>query len=851
MMAGGLAQRYEFSLVEPDRRARWEATGVHRWDPDLPRDQGYVVDTPPPTVSGTLHIGHVFSYTQTDIVARFRRMRGANVFYPMGFDDNGLPTERLVEKLRDVKATQMPRADFIRICNEVVIDAERDFRDLFRRIGLSVDWAQEYQTISAHSRRVSQLSALDLYGKGHLYRRPEPTLWDPADRTALAQAEVVDRELDGVMHDIRFALDGGGEVVIASTRPELLAACVAVMVHPDDATAAGLIGRTAITPLFGVPVPIIADDRVNPEKGTGRVMCCTFGDTTDIDWWRRHALPTRVVVDLGGRLLPLDRLGDADWPSHDVGAGRAAGAELAGLTAKQARKKAAEMLTQADALVRAEAIRNTVPCAERSGAPLEILVTPQWFVRLLDKKDALLEIGRRVNWYPAFMRERYESWVINLKWDWCVSRQRYFGVPLPFWYSKRAGEEGRIIAPDPASLPIDPLVDLPAGYTRDEVEPDMDVMDTWATSSVSPQINAGGLFPGDTDPAERHSRLFPADLRPQAHEIIRTWAFYTIAKSMLHSGEAPWRDAAISGWCLAEDKTKMSKSKGNIVNPIQLLDRFGADPVRYWTATSRLGMDTAYSENVLQNGKRLVNKLWNAARFVGGHLDRLDRALPLVSPADDIAAGRITRSLDRALIARLGETIATVGDHFTAYDYADALREAERFFWADFCDDHLELVKTRAYGEIGDAADHQSAIRTLHWGLDAVLRLFAPFVPFVTDALHEALFGGAGVHARGAWPDAARYPADPVARALADRVAGVLAGMRKFRTANGLAMNAPLARAGATLVEGDGGPLDLGDAWADLRATCHVQAPALETPAALGGEPIVEGGLMVAFLKAA
>ena len=835
MAADGLANRYEFQDVEPRRIAAWQRAGVYEWNAEEGRGDAFIIDTPPPTVSGTLHIGHVFSYTQTDIIARFQRMRGRNVFYPIGFDDNGLPTERLVEKVRDIKAASLSREEFIAICNDVVVDAESEFRDLFRRIALSVDWKLEYQTISAFSRKISQMSVLDLYRKGHLYRRPEPSLWDPADRTALAQAEIVDKELDGIMHDVRFMLEGGGDLTIASTRPELLAACGAVMIHPEDPRAPALLGRKAITPLFGVPVPIIEDERVNPEKGTGMVMCCTFGDTTDIDWWKRYQLPLRIVVDLSGRLIPLDGLGGPDWPSVDAARGRAVGAELAGLTAKQARKKIGDMLKEDGALLKAEPIRHTVPCAERSGAPLEILVTPQWFVRLLDKKEALIEIGRRIDWKPDYMRERYESWVTNLKWDWCISRQRYFGVPLPFWYSKRPGEEGKILPPHPDDLPVNPLVDLPRGYSREEVEPDHDVMDTWATSSVSPQLNSHAVTPELSIDLDRHARLFPAHLRPQAHEIIRTWAFYTIAKSLLHEGKAPWETAAISGWCLAEDRTKMSKSKGNIVNPIGLLDKFGADPVRYWTATSRLGQDTAFSDNVLQNGKRLVTKLWNASRFVAGHLEHLEDRATVGSAAADIAAGRIKGALDQAILARLGSLIEAVTAHFEAYDYADALRETERFFWDGFCDNYLELVKNRAYGEVGDPDGRQSAIRTLNYVLDTVLRLFAPFIPFVTDELHGAIFEGS-VHARGGWPNASQFPANPAAIEAADRVVAVLTGVRRFRSANGMALNAPLAELAIST------DLDLADAWPDLRRTINLSAETLSDYAGLSTEPVEAEG---------
>jgi valyl-tRNA synthetase len=790
-----ISEKYETRDIEAKWQARWEAQCTYAWNPDEPRTQSYIIDTPPPTVSGYLHIGHVYSYTQTDLIARYRRMAGENVFYPMGFDDNGLPTERLVEKTRGIRAVDMSREDFIAICHEVARESEQDFRKLFRNIALSVDWSLEYQTISAHCRKISQLSALDLFQKDHLYRRLQPTLWDPVDRTALAQAEVVEKETPGTMWQVVFGLERDGEIVVGTTRPELIGACCALMIHPEHPRRYDLEGTRAISPLFLVPVPIIVDTRVDPEIGSGVVMCCTFGDTTDIEWWRTYNLPTRVILDKAGRLTEMPGLGGPDWPSLDLNGARSAAAGLAGSKVTSARQKIVDMLRARAAVRSHNDLIRMVPCAERSGAPLEILVTPQWFVRTLDKKDALLQKGREIQWFPDYMRARYESWVENLKWDWCISRQRYFGVPFPFWYSKRAGEEGHIIPARPEDLPVNPLVDLPRGYAAHEVEPDPDVMDTWATSSVSPQINSYGIAPGFSIDSERHRKLFPATMRPQAHEIIRTWAFYTILKALLHEGQIPWKHIAISGWCLAPDRSKMSKSKGNVVTPDSLLERYGADAIRYWTATSKLGNDTALSEDVLKQGRRLVTKLWNASRFTALQLEGFDKRPS--TPLQDLEQRYIVDLFDRWILSRVGATVATATSAYEAYEYADALRAIERFFWSDFCDNYLELVKGRAYGDAGTPANQRSARYTLWHCLEATLRLLAPTLPHVTEEIYSALFPSRcavvnSIHARGNWPRAADQVQERDAERIGGAGIGILALLRKLKSQRNISLKTPV-----------------------------------------------------------
>lgn len=766
-----LADKYITQDVEKKWQQEWETQKIYQWDADESRENSYVIDTPPPTVSGMLHMGHIFSYTQADIIARYQRMSGKNVFYPMGFDDNGLPTERLVEKVKGVRAGQMERAQFINLCKEVVDEAEEEFRKLFRSVALSVDWAQEYQTISPRSRKISQMSFLDLFKKSHVEQRKAPTFWDPVDRTAIAQAEIEDKERQGFMNDIIFTTEDGENIVIATTRPELIPACVAVLYHPEDSRYKHLSGKNAITPIWGASVPLVADEDVDIEKGTGLVMCCTFGDIQDIHWWRRHNLELKECVTLNGKMQNTTYFD--------------------GQNIKEAKENVLQKLQELGLLKQQTPVTQFVKCAERSGAPLEIITTQQWYIKILDKKEAIIEKARNCQWYPEFMRTRLEIWANGLNQDWCISRQRYFGVPFPVWYSKRAGEEGKILIADQDQLPVDPMVDLPKGYSSDEVTPDLDVMDTWATSSISPQLNSWSVSDEFSIDAQRHSKLYPADLRPQAHEIIRTWAFYTIVKSMLHEDVAPWKNLIISGWCLAADKTKMSKSKGNIVTPTDLIISKGADVVRYWASTSKLGVDIAYSEEIFKIGGKLLTKLWNASKFVSIHLNAIHGQIS--TPSEDVKNGIIFESLDLWILSRLKNTVEKATHCFKEYEYSDARVAVEDFFWNDFCDNYLELMKVRIYNEdASNAKARQSAIYALSHCLKTLFKLFAPFMPHVTEELNHSLFGGQSIHIRGSWPNAEEHYFHEASNKVGLAVTRVLELVRKYKSVNNMSLKVPL-----------------------------------------------------------
>ncbi|MDX2049614.1 MAG: valine--tRNA ligase [Rickettsiaceae bacterium] len=743
---------YDYSSAEAKWQKYWQENRIYAYKKDQGRSETFSVDTPPPTVSGHLHMGHIFSYTQADFIVRFQRMVGKNIFYPMGYDDNGLPTERLVEKLKKIKAHQLDREEFIKICKEVVQHEEDKFESLFKSLGLSVDWDLKYQTISENSAKVSQLSFLDLLEKGQLYRAHKPVLWDTVDRTALAQADTEDKEKNSFMHYVSFKDESESDLVIATTRPELLPACVCLLYHPDDERYKYLEGKFATSPLFKEKVPVISDDKVKQDKGTGLVMCCTFGDTTDVAWWSEHKLPLKIIIDESGKIKP--GLKFQEPKANDVFA------KLIGLNVIGAREVILEFLKEDGRLVKSVPVIQNVKCAERSGAPVEILSTLQWFIKTIEHKDILLKRSMELEWRPKHMKIRLDSWINSLNSDWCISRQRFFGVPVPVWYSKRKGEEGKIIIPDLDELPVDPQKHIPKGYQKHEVEPDRDVLDTWATSSISPQLSTCAINSKYNVTYEKHLSLFPFDLRPQAHEIIRTWAFYTILKAHLHENTLPWKNIMISGWCLADDKTKMSKSKGNIVSPVALIEKYGADPIRYWASSSRLGADTAFSEDLLKDGKRLVNKIWNASKYAASHFasfDLNDISITSLSLEELVQNGTISHEIDLWIISKMQAVLRNVSSAFLEYEYAEAVSSAEQFFWRDFCDNYLEITKSRCYNEASkDKSGQISALCTIYHVLKNLLLIFSPVVPHVTEEIYSIIYKSSGsqasIHAPGTWP---------------------------------------------------------------------------------------------------
>ena len=735
----------------------------------------FSVDTPPPTASGYLHIGHVFSYSHQDFIVRYRRMKGDEIFYPMGWDDNGLPTERrvqdffnvrcdpeektvknIMEKLEGHTKSSSPikvsRHNFIQLCHHVTNEDEKVFKDLFMKIGLSVDWDHEYATIQDAPREMAQKSFIDLYNKGHVYNTDNPSLWDPEFQTAVAQAEIEDREVEGAYHDVQFNVANTNEkFVISTTRPELLAACVGVAAHPDDNRFKGLIGKEAITPLFGVKVPIFSSELVDMEKGTGILMVCTFGDNVDVQWWKENNLATRIIVNKYGRLSPIN-FAENGWSSQNSDIANSFYSELEGKNLRQAKNRIVELLkdkTNFDgepALIgEPRKITHSVRFYERSKTPLEILSTRQWFVSLMDKKQLLIDKCNEISWHPDYMRKRFENWTQNLQLDWCISRQRFFGVPFPVWYklnSEITPDYLNPLIPELSQLPMDPMEDIPQGYSEDQRGKangfigEKDVFDTWFTSSLTPQI--GGRW-GQED--EFLDKIFPYDIRPQSHEIIRTWAFYTVAKSAIHHEKIPWKNVVISGWVLDPDRKKMSKSKGNVVVPNDLIETYGADAVRYWAANARLGTDTANDEQVFKVGKKLVVKLFNASKFV------------LSDSPSKVEIKDIKNPLDISLINIFNSYLNKITEQMDKFAFAEALNLTEDFFWNYFTDNYIELVKNRIKNE-KDPQGSLSAITTSRTILENLLKILSPFIPMITDEVWGWIYSGknfSSIHLEN-WP---------------------------------------------------------------------------------------------------
>ncbi|WP_420370289.1 valine--tRNA ligase [Curtobacterium sp. L1-20] len=795
----------------------WEQDGTYRFDRSAAgeRSNVYSIDTPPPTASGSLHIGHVFSYTHTDLKARYERMRGKHVFYPMGWDDNGLPTERRVQNYYGVRcdpqlpydatfvppfeggdgksskaADQIPvsRRNFIELCERLTVQDEQQFEHLFRTLGLSVDWTQSYRTIDDTSRASAQRAFLRNLERGEAYQADAPTLWDVTFRTAVAQAELEDKEMPGAYHGIAFhKTDGTGDVVIQTTRPELLPACVALVAHPDDERFQDLFGTSVRSPLFDVEVPVLAHHLAQQDKGAGIAMVCTFGDTTDVVWWRELQLPNRAIIGFDGRV----RSDEPAWIESE--GGRALYAEMAGKTVFSAKKVVVDALTESGDLVGdVKTINHPVKFFEKGDKPLEIVSTRQWYIvngaRDEQLKATLRQRGDEIAFHPDFMRVRYDNWVGGLSGDWLISRQRFFGVPLPVWYPLD-GDGNPVfdqpIVPTEAQLPVDPASEAAPGYDEAQrgvpggFQGELDVMDTWATSSLTPQL--AGKW--ETDPA-LYDLVYPYDVRPQAQDIIRTWLFTTVLRSQLEADTVPWKHASISGFIVDPDRKKMSKSKGNVVTPLSILEQHGADAVRYWAASSKLGTDAAFdpqNPKQIKVGRRLAIKVLNAAKFVYG--------FPLPEGATSV-----TEPLDVDMLAELGSVIEQATTAFDGFDHARALEVTERFFWT-FCDDYLELVKERAYGTATESTHETqaSAVLALRAAIDALLRLLAPFLPFATEEVwawtHET-----SVH-RASWPTVAELPTQAEPTGLLGAVGQALIGIRGAKTAAKASQKTPVTRA--------------------------------------------------------
>ena len=826
----GMPERPSLDGLEEKWGQVWREQGTYTFDRTATRDQVFSIDTPPPTASGSLHMGHVFSYTHTDCMARYKRMRGFAVFYPIGWDDNGLPTEKRVQNYYGVRgdahlpyvegyvpphhgdvssikaADQQPisRRNFIELCDELTVKDEEAFESLFRRMGFSLDWGISYRTIDDHSRATAQQAFLRNLARGEAYTAEAPGLWDVTFQTAVAQAELEARDYPGHYHRVAFHRLDGAPVHIETTRPELIPAVVALIAHPDDERYQDLFGTTVTSPLFGVEIPVVAHHAAEIDKGAGIAMCCTFGDLTDVLWWRELRLPTRSIITRAGRLQAETPEWLAGGPGEQLYADQVAGA-----TAFRAREAIVSALrASGDLDGEPTPTQRKANFYERGEKPLEIVTSRQWYIRNggrdADLNAALIERGRQLDFHPGFMRSRYENWVAGLNGDWLISRQRFFGVPIPVWYPLDAAGEvdyDHPIVPAEADLPIDPVAQAPVGFEESQRDQpggftgDPDIMDTWATSSLSPQI-AGG-WRGDPD---LFARVFPMDLRPQAHDIIRTWLFATMVRSHYEHDSVPWTNAAISGWILDPDRKKMSKSKGNVVTPEDIVVAHRADAVRYWAASGRLGTDAAYDDGQIKVGRRLAIKILNASKFAlgfgwgpasadaAGTAGSVAAQAAPVSPAELAAA--VSNPLDLSMLAALADVVERATAGFESWDYTRSLEATESFFWT-FCDDYLELVKDRAYGSRGEA-EAASARAALRLALSVLLRLFAPMLPYVTEEVWSWWQDGS-VH-RAAWPTTAELPSGGDPRTLSDTGA-VLGAIRKAKSDAKVGMRAEVASA--------------------------------------------------------
>ena len=748
-----LPQRYDPKEVEPRLQAWWSKQKLLGYEAKSKKTV-FSIDTPPLTMSGLLHMGHLIGYVPTDFIARFKRMTGSNVLYPMCFDSNGLPTERYVEKIRGIRGAEMSRDEFTKICLEEVAKGEAVFRKTLESLGMSYDWDQLYSTISPLGVRISQRSFIDLHKQGRVYRQEGPVTWCPSCRTAIAQAELEDQKRSSQLNTLAFKLKGSKEGIhIATSRPEFLAACVAIFVHPDDSRYKKFIGSKANVPIFGQEVPILADSTVDKEFGTGAVMVCTFGDRTDIAWVQKHKLPLRIILDRAGKLT-------------------GAAGKFAGLKADEARKQIVEELKKEGSLLKSEPLEQTVNAHDKCGTPVEFLITSQWYVRILDMKEKWKELGAKVKWVPEHMQVRYQQWVEGLNSDWCISRQRYFGVQVPVWYCKKCNE---VVLADESQLPVNPTKAKPKNKCKcgsDEFIPDTDVMDTWTTSALTPLLNARW--------GEKDSRMdiVPMSMRPQGHDIIRTWAFYTIAKTWMHVKSTPWKTLMINGHGLDPHGRKMSKSKGNVVEPQPVIEKYSADAIRYWTATAKLGYDVSYMEKDIARGQMLLNKLWNASRFISTASGGFDGKKP-----------KQLKPMDVWLLSKLNRVVKKATDDFNAYQYSDARTGAEDFFWHSFCDNYLEAVKYRLY----DSKD-ASAQWTLNTALLTLLKMFAPVLPHITEELYQKMFGqekATSIHA-SAWPEADGKLIDDKTERAGDDAVAVMTAVRAWKHDNKMPLNAPL-----------------------------------------------------------
>jgi len=754
-----LPKRYEPRETEKKWQDFWLKKKTYKFNKET-KKKIFSLDTPPPTVSGTMHLGHAMAYSQADFIMRFKRMQGFEIFYPWGFDDNGLATERFVERENKIKSTTLSRKEFVDLCLKTTKKAEENIKAQFISTGISPDFDLTYRTIEPKSQKISQLSFIDLYEKGREYRAASPIMWCPECRTAISQVELKDKSLNSKFNDIIFKV-GNKDLVIATTRPELLPACVGLFYHPDDKRYKKLKGKKATVPLFNYEVEIREDKRVDIEKGTGIVMCCTFGDQTDIEWFKAHKLDLKIAISPVGKMTELS-------------------GKYEGLKIKDARKEIIEDLEASKLLVSQKDISHPVNVHERCDTPIEFMVSKQWFIKYLDLKKEFLKLGSQLNWSPKHMKVRYDNWVKGLAWDWCISRQRFFGVPIPVWYCEKCDHE---ILADKSQLPVDPLKDKPitkkcpkCGHNK--FTPEKDVLDTWATSSLTPMIAAGW-----NEDEKLFKKIFPMSIRSNGHDIITFWLFNTVVKSHLHEGKLPWKDVIINGFLVDKNGEKMSKSRGNVIKPEDVLEKFSSDALRYWAASSKLGADLAYQEKELLTGMKLLTKLWNASKFVHMHLEDYKNVKP-----------KKIDVIDKFLLSKVQGLISEVTNYLETYEFSKARASVENFFWHTFCDNYLEMIKYRIYNpDIYGKDKRVSAQYALYNSLYAIMKMFAPILPHITEEIYTLFFKPSekidSIHLSD-WPKPDLKQVDKKLEENVSKVIDIISRVRKYKSENSLSLKA-------------------------------------------------------------
>lgn len=800
-----LTKKYNAKEVEKKWQKFWQEEKIYEFD-ERSKKPIYSIDTPPPTVNGKIHIGHIFSYSQAEIVARYKRMKGFNVFYPFGFDDNGLPTERLVEKKHGIKAYQTSREYFTELCLAETSALEKQFRNLFVAAGFSCDWNYEYSTIGTKAQITSQKSFIDLYKKGKAYFSEAPALWCSECQTAIAQAELETKELTSIFNYLKFFIGDTDEFVeIATTRPELLAACQCIFVHPEDTRYKRLIGKIVKVPLYEIAVPILEDDKVEMDKGTGAVMCCTFGDLTDLEWYKKHKLKYKEAILPNGTMSSMC-------------------GKYEGMSVEHAREEIISELSKYGYIIKQEKIVHNVAVHERCGTPMEITIKKQWFIDILSNKQEYIDAGNKIKWYPEHMKARYQNWVENLEWDWCISRQRYFGVPFPVWYCK---ECGNTIIAEETELPVNPINTMPHRSCEcgcNEFIPEKDILDTWATSSVTPFINLN-WFKSD----DYKKEMLPMNLRPNAHDIIRTWDFYTIVKSLYHTGELPWNEVMISGHVMAAKSEKFSKSKENSkMEPADIIEQYSADAVRMWAATGSLGNDIVFSEEEFKNANKLITKLWNAAKFIVMHLEGFEKTIEngekICLNSFNAAEPVELMTMDKWVVEAFNKMVDKYEKYLEKCEIGLALGEVEKFFWS-YCDDYIEIIKNRVYKpEIYGENARKSGLYAAYKTLLGIIKCFAIYIPHVTEEIYQGYFREIekemSIHKTKIEKiviDKANYKKD---FQVGEIVVDIISKMRRYKSENNLSLKAPIESASITLPC----EMTLGDAIDDIKATCSCNA---------------------------